>query len=173
MSESKPSEGNLSDEFRNLGKNLADVLRAAWESPERRRLQQDIESGLAEMRSTLRKEAEAVSESTAGQRLKTEAADLRNRIRSGEAEARIREELVSALRTINTELEKVRSRMGTDQPQEQAGEERPGAASPWTAEQGQEEIHPDDVESAVDRSSFQEEIHPDDVKAEDDTPSLE
>ena len=105
----KPDE-DLTNEFRVLGLTLVEAIRTAWESPERRRLQQEIETGLNELGTTLRQESETFRESPTGQRLKNEFTDLQDRIRSGEAETRLRQELIAALRTMNNELKKATDR---------------------------------------------------------------
>ena len=47
MSEDKKSEDNLINEFQTLGENLVNTFRAAWDNPERQRLQKEIEDVLA------------------------------------------------------------------------------------------------------------------------------
>lgn len=42
-------EQPISDHFRDLGENLVELLRAAWERPEREKAQRDIEGGLREL----------------------------------------------------------------------------------------------------------------------------
>lgn len=101
---------DIADEFRALGENLARTLRTAWESPERKKLQDEIEQGLAELTAKLRVEAETFQQSTTGQQLKSDLDDLRQRVQSGEAADKAREELLKALKIINTELEKAVSR---------------------------------------------------------------
>jgi hypothetical protein len=133
MSESTPSEDNLAEEFRNLGKNLMDAFRTAWETPERKKLQQDIESGLNELGNTLKEEYDTFNESPTGQRLKADVEDVRERVRTGEAEAKVRSDLLIALRTVNDELQKVTARWAASQPSEAASEapsEQPQAGSP-------------------------------------------
>ena len=110
MTDNPKPENNLSDEFRALGENLIKALQSVWESPERKNLQQEIESGLNELASTLQKEARTFRDSPAGQQLKADFEDLSQRVRSGETEDRAREELLKALNLINKELEKVASR---------------------------------------------------------------
>ncbi len=127
MTDNPQPENNLSDEFRALGENLIKALESVWESPERRKLQQEIESGLNELASTLQKEARTFRDSPASQQLKADFEDLSQRVRSGEAEEKAREELLKALNLINTELEKVTSRWGK---RESSDEESP---SPPTA----------------------------------------
>jgi hypothetical protein len=122
MSESTPPEDKLAEEFHNLGKNLMDAFRTAWETPERQKLQQDIESGLNELGNTLRQEYNTFSESPTGQKLKADVEDLHERVRTGEAEAKVRSDLLVALKTVNEELQKVTDRLASHRPPEAASE---------------------------------------------------
>jgi len=98
--------GDLADEFRNLGENLKTFFQSAWESEERKKLQQEIEAGMAELGKSLTQAASEFKEGPAGQQLKTDFQDLHARVRSGDVENKIRTELLSVLRTVNTELER-------------------------------------------------------------------
>lgn len=114
MNETIPPEDRTAEdlvaEFRALGKNLKDLLSSAWQSPERIRLQQEIESGLAEVIASLSQAAIEFKESPSGQRLQEEVQELHTRIRSGEVEKEIRDQLLSILRTINEEIAKASTR---------------------------------------------------------------
>ena len=103
MTDNPKPEDNLEDEFRNLGQNLVEALRTAWDSPERKRLQQEIGNGLTELSATIRREFEDFDSSETGQRLKSDVENLRQRVRSGEAAAhsKARSELLNALRVAN------------------------------------------------------------------------
>jgi hypothetical protein len=107
MTEQPQPEDNLAEEFRSLGKNIVEVLRSAWEAPERKRLQQELEDGLNELGSTLRREAEHFSSSPAGQQFKSEVQDFGERLRSGEVETKTREEMLKAMQMANAELQKI------------------------------------------------------------------
>jgi hypothetical protein len=102
-----PSQDSISEEFRRLGENLIDTLRAAWDSPERKRLHQEVSEGLDELAKTIRMEIETFEESPTGQRLRSDVEDLRQRIRTGEMESKLRTEMLNALRLVNEELHKV------------------------------------------------------------------
>ena len=106
MDEDKQTENTISDEFRNLGQNLVNAMRGVWDSPERKRLQQEVEEGLAQLSKTVKMEVDTFNDSPAGQRLRTDVEDFRERVRSGEAEVKIREEILKVLRFVNSELEK-------------------------------------------------------------------
>jgi len=102
--------GDVAGELRELGKNLAGILRSAWESDERKRLQEEIQAGLNDLGETFNEAAAEFQSSQTGQRLKEDVEEIRGKIRSGEMEVKVREEILSALRMVNNELEKTRKK---------------------------------------------------------------
>lgn len=111
MSEANHPEDSLVDEFHKLGENLINTVRAAWERPERKKLQEEIESGLTELATTIKSEAETFKESKTGQRLKSDLDEFGQRVQSGEVEQQIRQEILDVLRFANTELQRVINRV--------------------------------------------------------------
>ncbi len=99
------SAENLSDDFKALGDNLGDLLRAAWDRPERKNLQKEVQNGLKEVRIALEQAASDFSESGVGQKIRDEVDDVRQRVERGEVEARVRADLQTALQKVNQELE--------------------------------------------------------------------
>jgi hypothetical protein len=97
-------QGNLGDEFVNLGKNLAGFFRAAWESPDGQALKEEVEAGLNELGNSINKAANEINENEPGRQLKKDFEDLTQRMASGELENRGREEMLSALRKVNEEI---------------------------------------------------------------------
>lgn len=127
MSEDKKPDDSLINEFQTLGENLVNTFRAAWDNPERKRLQKEIEDGLVEMRSTMMQEVDSFSESQTGQRLKSDIDDFQDWVQNSNAEDQIREELIKALNIANTELKKVADKLSaidsaTDEPTEEGSE---------------------------------------------------
>ncbi len=108
--ENKPSSENISDQLNELGKNLRDALRSAWESEERRKVQKEIEDGLASLGESLSQAAKDFSNSPTGQTLKSDVKDMRDRWETGEMGSKVRSEIVEALRKVNTELQKTVSK---------------------------------------------------------------
>jgi hypothetical protein len=127
MSENEQSENDLTEEFRKLGKNLAEALRTAWESPERRKFQQEIENGINEMGTTLTKEFGTFIESPTGQRLKSDVQDLGERFRTGEAQQKARDELLNALKRANSEIQRATERWDASKSGPSASNENPGS----------------------------------------------
>ena len=115
MSDTNPDENmnpkeDLGEQLNQLGKNLRDALRTAWESEERQKLQQEIAIGLANLRDSLSEAASDFSGSQTGQNIKEDVQDLRERLHTGELGSKVRSEIAEALRTVNRELEKAARR---------------------------------------------------------------
>lgn len=109
--EQRPGQGvNFESEFRRLGENLKKRFLAAWESPTSNELQDEIKSGFELLGDTVTEIISGIAESPGGQKLREEVENFGGRLQSGEVEAKVREELLDILDTINTELEKVGSR---------------------------------------------------------------
>lgn len=111
MSENNPNENKssnetISDQLNELGKNLRDALQAAWSSEERRKLQQDIEDGMASLGASLSQAAKEFSNSPTGQTIKEDVKDLQQRWQSGEVGSKVHTEVVDTLRKVNDELQK-------------------------------------------------------------------
>lgn len=109
-------ENELADELKNLGHNLQGILRAAWESDERRKLQQEIQKGIDEFQ----KAVTNFETSPTGQKLKSDVQDLGERLRTGEVESKLRGDVLTALRTLNAELTKATTKKSdsSDSPSE-------------------------------------------------------
>jgi ElaB/YqjD/DUF883 family membrane-anchored ribosome-binding protein len=106
MSEPQNTHDDLGDELRALGATLRDMLQAAWESDERKRAQQEIETGLEDLARMLRSAGQEFSASPTGQRLKADVHELHERVRASQVDDQVRQELVAALRRVNEELGK-------------------------------------------------------------------
>ena len=111
MEENSSSQENLSDEFKTLGKNLVDAMRSAWESPGLKELQGEIESGLSEFGSTVKNEFESIKDTPTAQQIKSDVEDLQDRYKTGEVEAKVRGDLITALQSINDELSKLSQKL--------------------------------------------------------------
>ncbi|MFZ6026698.1 MAG: hypothetical protein ACOYYS_03195 [Chloroflexota bacterium] len=102
--------GSITDELRALGENIVGALRTALNSEESKKIQKEIEQGLNEAAASVRKAASDFSQSETGQQLKSDLSDLNQRIESGELQAKVRAEVLSALQTANAEIQKAASK---------------------------------------------------------------
>jgi len=110
MNEEQSPKSDLRDEFRNLGENLKQLFSVAWESEERKRLEQDIRDGMKELGLALEGFAEDVRSSEVGENIRKEANEFGDRVRSGEVEQKVREGILDALQSLNAELQKAAER---------------------------------------------------------------
>jgi hypothetical protein len=104
MDDESREPGDLAGELRTLGKNLRDLFRSAWDSEDRKRLQEEIEGGVADLTDSLRSAAKDFSQSETGRQLQEDVRDLGERVRSGEVESKVRQDLTEVLRRVNEEL---------------------------------------------------------------------
>ncbi len=101
------SEDDLGAELRDLGENLKQTLRTAWQSEERKKIQREIKSGLKELEGLLKEASDELHASEIRHEIQEGVSDFRERLERGELEKRIREDLLSALHTINEELKRL------------------------------------------------------------------
>ena len=111
MSENNPNENKstsdtISDQLNELGKNLRDALHAAWSSDERRKLQQEIEEGMASLGATLSQAAKDFSSTTTGKTITDDVKDLQQRWKTGEVSSKVHSDVMDALKRVNEELQK-------------------------------------------------------------------
>jgi hypothetical protein len=108
--------GDIAAELRALGDNLKDLLRSIWESEERRRMQQEVETGLKDLGTKLDQAVTEFRESPSGKQFQADVEELRTRVNSGEVAAEIRTGVLEALRSVNAELAKAAPKKGAPPP---------------------------------------------------------
>lgn len=121
MSDPSNPSSDLFDELFALGSNLTKLARAAWDSPERRKLQGELEAALTDLTNTLNRAGMEFTVSPTGQRIYAELQSVRERIRKGGLEAAAYEETLAILQRLNTELTRAAEKMkpaDTDHPAE-------------------------------------------------------
>jgi len=104
--ENKTQHNTISEQLNELGRNLRQVLQSAWESEERQKMQQEIEVGLANLGESLSEAAKDFSNSPTGKSLKADVKDIQERWQSGEMQSKVHNDIMDALRKVNTELQK-------------------------------------------------------------------
>ncbi|MBI9046184.1 MAG: hypothetical protein JEZ06_16950 [Anaerolineaceae bacterium] len=115
MSDANHKHERLSDAFHELGDSLSDFFQTAWESPERLRIQEEIEKGFNQAGNSIHKAAQDFSETDTGQKLKSDLEDIRERIDSGELEEKARTDILEILQKVSSAIEGASHRWkGTD-----------------------------------------------------------
>ena len=100
-------------QFKALGESLAAALRAGWENEENRTRLQDMQTGLESLVSEVGQAIQETVESPEAGHVKAEAQKAANTVAGvlDETTAEVRPQLVSALRQVNSELQKVIDRL--------------------------------------------------------------
>ncbi len=106
MTQDTNPQPDLTDQFRELGDNLKNMLQSTWQSDEAEKLRLDIKEGLNELGKAANEAVNEFNASEAAQHIKEEAQEFKSRVQSGEVESRAREEISKILNTINSELDK-------------------------------------------------------------------
>ncbi len=152
MSENKPSEESLREQFETLGRNLVEALRTAWEAPESRRAREEVITGLNDLGTTLKREAENLAAHPVAQKVQKNVGEVGEKLRTPEVQEKVRKEMIGALQTVNTELQKVIDRWSaapatTKTGAEAPAPEQPGVQSPDFPQPapGQTEMHGPDT----------------------------
>ncbi len=125
----------ISEELREMGRQLADAFRALAGSEEARKLREELAEGLKTLAKEAEELAEKLREREEAQKLREQAGKLAESIKSGEAAGELREELAEALHAVNVRLghlvEKLRARA-------EAGGEPPAEDRAHSADDGAE-----------------------------------
>jgi hypothetical protein len=109
MSEEKPTNDawhQVGKQFQALGESLAEAFRTAWEDEETRQRAQDMQAGLEKMVDDIGQAIKEASESPEAKKA-TESA----KAAGSKAWQDARPHVLSALRSVDTELQKVISKM--------------------------------------------------------------
>ena len=105
-------------QFQALGESLAQAFRTAWESAENRQHLQDMQSGLEAMVGEVGQAIKDASASPEGQKVRQEAEKAVTSARAAGEQAwqEAQPHLLSALRQVNAELQKMVGRLEEQQP---------------------------------------------------------
>jgi hypothetical protein len=129
--EQKPEkpEGSIVDELTTLGKQAADALKAAWDSPERKRLQAELTEGLEQFGRQVGAALDKASESAQAKELRTKAVKVADDVKVTDAVDEVRKGLLTGLEAMNRELSKVLERLEAERT---ASPVEAGATTPAT-----------------------------------------
>jgi len=126
MSEEKRAERNIADELNKLGKQVADAIKAAWESEDRKKLQTEITEGLQQFGSQVSEAAQKAGESSTAKQLREQAEKVVTDVRESDIVDDIRKGLLTGLDALNKELGKLLEKL--EAKQEPAAPPEPPAA---------------------------------------------
>lgn len=95
------------EEFKRLGRQFADTLEGVFNSEEAKRVETEIRAGMKSFADEVEKAFNQAKESPAATRAKEEVVDVKDRVDTGEYARKAQEGVVTGLRWLSNELEKL------------------------------------------------------------------
>jgi hypothetical protein len=91
-------------EFQKIGRQLAETLQAAWDSEERKRVEQEVREGVQTLVNEVDQVIREVKSSDKTAKVKEEAEELKSRVETSEVGTRARTGVVQGLRWLSETL---------------------------------------------------------------------
>jgi hypothetical protein len=113
MSEEPKAEKSIADELSKLGKQMADAIKAAWESDDRKKLQVEITEGLEKFGTQVSEALDNAGKSETAQELRVKAERVVTDVREKGVVEDMRKGILSGLDAINKELGKLVEKLET------------------------------------------------------------
>jgi hypothetical protein len=108
MSEEPKVEGrSITEELGKLGKQMADAIKAAWESEDRRKLQTEILDGLQKFGDEVTVALDKAGKSETAQDLRVKAEKVAVDVRASAVAEDVRKGIISGLDVLNAEMTKL------------------------------------------------------------------
>jgi MoxR-like ATPase len=111
MSEEMHEERNVAEELNNLGKQFVSVIRTAWESEDRKRIQDEIMEGLQKFGDEITNTLQKASESETGKEVTAKAEKVITDVKASDVADDVRKGLLSGLDALNVELGKLSEKL--------------------------------------------------------------
>jgi hypothetical protein len=116
------TSSDVVEEFKKLGRQFADTLEGIFSSEEARRVENEVRAGMMSFANEVEKVFREVKDSPAATRMKEEASGVKERVESGEVGRKAQEGMVSGLRWLSTELDKLANQFTTAEGEEPPAE---------------------------------------------------
>ena len=117
---------DIVDEFKRLGRQFADTLEGIFTSDEAKRVETELRAGMKTFAEEVEKAFNQAKDSPAASRMKEEATAAKERVETGEYAYKAQEGVVTGLRWLSNELEKLANQFAPSG----SGEQPPAEKSP-------------------------------------------
>ena len=107
------AENDIVNELKNLGRQLGETLQSAWNSEERQRIEGEVREGMKSFASEVDKVFQTAKDSSAAERIKSEASNMSQRVGSSDVGNKARSGFVQGLQWMSEELEKLANKFNT------------------------------------------------------------
>lgn len=128
IEEEEPTKGgtgapraDVSDALRDLGRQFAETLQAAWDSQERREFEAEVKEGVRRFGDEVNKVFSEAKESPAAKKVKEEAQEVRGRVEKGDLGRKARSSMVEGLQRLSQELARLAEQFSP--PEEEPGDD--------------------------------------------------
>ncbi len=111
MAEEPRSETSIADELDKMGRLVAQAVRSAWESEDRKKLTAEVVEGLRKFSDQVSTTAQKASESDAAKQIKDQAEKLAAEVKEKDVTEEVRKGLLAGLEVVNQELGKLVERL--------------------------------------------------------------
>lgn len=108
---SVPPKGDLFAELNQMGQKLGAAMQAAWESPKRKDLSEEVQEGLTEFSKQVDAAIKTARESKLGEEVRETAEKVVDEVRQSKVLDEIRDGLITGLKQVNAQLDKLLGRM--------------------------------------------------------------
>jgi signal recognition particle GTPase len=125
--ETPAADKSIADELARLGKQVADAVKAAWESEDRKKIQADVADGLQKFSQEVSSAFERATESEQAREVRVKAEKVADDIAKSDVVGEVRKGIVSGLEVVNRELSRLLERLET-----KAAETEPVGSVPAT-----------------------------------------
>ena len=98
---------DIVEEFKRLGRQFADTLEGIFNSEDARRVETEVRAGMKSFADEVEKAFNQAKDSPTASRVKEEATAAKERVETGEYTHKAQEGIVSGLRWLSTELDKL------------------------------------------------------------------
>jgi hypothetical protein len=124
--EKSTGSADVTEEFKRLGRQFGDALESIFNSEEARRVETEVRAGMKSFAEEVEKVFNEAKDSPTATRVKEEATGAKERVETGEFGRKAQSGMVSGLRWLSTELEKLAEQFTPAG----KGEEAPAEKSP-------------------------------------------
>jgi hypothetical protein len=105
--EKASADPDLVSEFQNLGRSFAEAFESAWNSEERKRVEQEVREGVQSFADEVDKVIRDAKASPTGERMANEAADIASKVETSDFGRRALEGISQGLAWMSVELGKM------------------------------------------------------------------
>lgn len=112
----KAGHTDLVEEFKRLGRQFGDTVQTALNSEEARRMETELRAGMRTFADEVERAFREAKDSPAATRMKEEATGMKDRVEGGDVARKAQEGVVTGLRWLSAELERLANQFTAAQP---------------------------------------------------------